>query len=100
MLEEDDLASHAGVSVEGSSCFVGRDEKRAPLKTPAWEAKDDQVGRKNSISGVKEKQRARFMTQRSHESKFELGIKLSETDWKSYLVLSTDNSVNRIKHLL
>ena len=72
MLEEDDLASHAGVSVEGSSCFVGRDEKRAPLKTPAWEAKDDQVGRKNRISGVKEKQRAWFMTQRSHESKFEL----------------------------
>ena len=21
--------------------FVGRDEKRAPLKTPAWEASDD-----------------------------------------------------------
>ena len=87
-------------SLGRSSCFVGRDEKRAPLKTPAWEAKDDQVGRKNGILGVKEKHRAWFMTQRSHESKFELGIKLSETDWKWYLVLSTDNSVNRIKHLL
>ena len=59
---------------------MGRGEKRAPLKTPVWEAKDDQVGRKNRISGVKEKQRACFMTQRSHESKFELGIKLSEAD--------------------
>ena len=59
---------------------MGRDEKRAPLKTPVWEAKDDKVGRKNRISGVKEKQRTRFMTQRSHESKFESGIKLSETD--------------------
>ena len=87
-------------SLGRSSYFVGRDEKRAPLKTPAWEAKDDQVGRKNGILGVKEKHRAWFMTQRSHESKFELGIKLSETDWKWYLMLSTDNSVNRIKHLL
>ena len=33
MLCEEILASHAGV-------FVGRDEKRAPLKTPAWEAKE------------------------------------------------------------
>ena len=34
------LASHAGVfrGARFSSLLVGRDEKRAPLKTPAWEA--------------------------------------------------------------
>ena len=34
------VASHAGV-FRGArfSSFVGRDEKRAPLKTPAWEAR-------------------------------------------------------------
>ena len=39
------VASHAGVcrGVRFSSSPVGRDERRAPLKTPAWEAiaKDD-----------------------------------------------------------
>ena len=31
------VASHAGV-FRGARFFVGRDEKRAPLKTSAWEA--------------------------------------------------------------
>ena len=31
------IASHASV-FRGARFFVGRDEKRAPLKTPAWEA--------------------------------------------------------------
>ena len=35
------LASHAGVfrGARFSTLPVGRDEKRAPLKTPAWEAR-------------------------------------------------------------
>ena len=33
---QDILASHVGL-------FVGRDERRAPLKTLAWEAKDIQT---------------------------------------------------------
>ena len=41
---------------------------------PGFE-EDEQVGPQNRISGVKEKQRAWFITQRSHE----LGIQLSET---------------------
>lgn len=47
---------------------------------PGFE-EDEQVGPQNRISGVKEKQRAWFITQRSHELKSELGIKLSETQW-------------------
>ena len=39
-----DLASHAGV-FRGAriSSLVGREEIRAPLKTPAWEASSDQA---------------------------------------------------------
>ena len=32
------LASHAGVFRGARLSSLGRDEKRAPLKTPAWEA--------------------------------------------------------------
>ena len=40
------LASHAGVFRElvFHPSLVGRDEKRAPLKTPAWEATFPQTG--------------------------------------------------------
>ena len=37
---EDKLASHAGVFRGARISSVGREEIRAPLKTPAWEAKD------------------------------------------------------------
>ena len=43
----DYLASHAGVfrgARFSSPSFVGRDEKQAPLKTPAWEARDYPTG--------------------------------------------------------
>ena len=39
---EQSLASHAGV-FRGARFSVGRDEKQAPLKTPAWEAKQSQA---------------------------------------------------------
>ena len=37
------LASHAGVFSGARFSSLGRDEKRAPLKTPAWEAIGAQV---------------------------------------------------------
>ena len=33
------VASHAGIFRGARFSFLGRDEKRAPLKTPAWEAR-------------------------------------------------------------